>query len=362
MSEDAPIQKAAAAGSDVGDRVSLFFKRPNLATRQMELVRRSDGQALDRRPMTRQQRQQYGVEKGDSMGGEIRDLQAFIGQQYGSLTVVSAAAPDDYDRARLNVRCVCAQEFTTLATNLTRQLTTSCGFDCPAKLKTPEPPAVAKPEREEAKMAKTQKAAAAPVESFRAKSWQHTKKGSGRGSDITGQSFGSLTAIRFTGKRDKNSNQIWLFRCVCGNERECLKTSVRQNKSTKCQCERKRKSSKASLVVKNERQKKVEAIAETVKAIKEEAAKPMMAEPVGKQVNVTVKLAIKQPDFFLAVRKTGRQISSFITLAETIPVSEVEQLVEEMQRVASSPFAAIPEGALEQATAFLTFRKSLEQV
>lgn len=37
--------------------------------------------------------------------------------------------------------------------------------------------------------------------------------------DITGQKWNYLTALKFL-RRDKHSNQIWLWKCDCGNEKE----------------------------------------------------------------------------------------------------------------------------------------------
>lgn len=45
--------------------------------------------------------------------------------------------------------------------------------------------------------------------------------------DISGQRFGRLTAIAYTGRRtDKGHNSIWLFRCDCGNYVERPGSSV----------------------------------------------------------------------------------------------------------------------------------------
>ena len=55
--------------------------------------------------------------------------------------------------------------------------------------------------------------------------------------DVTGQRFGRLTAIRFTGKYTKPSNNaIWLFRCDCGNLVERRRVSVESTKTPSCGC------------------------------------------------------------------------------------------------------------------------------
>src|SRR3990167_6188414 len=44
--------------------------------------------------------------------------------------------------------------------------------------------------------------------------------------DVTGQRFGKLTAIEYTGKTDSQHNTIWAWKCDCGNEFERRRSSV----------------------------------------------------------------------------------------------------------------------------------------
>lgn len=53
--------------------------------------------------------------------------------------------------------------------------------------------------------------------------------------DITGQRFGRLTAVRFIG-RDKNHHSIWLFKCDCGNDFDCLDGRVKTGNTKSCGC------------------------------------------------------------------------------------------------------------------------------
>lgn len=57
--------------------------------------------------------------------------------------------------------------------------------------------------------------------------------------DITGQKWGKMTAIKFvawkvwrSGKRDP----VWLWRCDCGNEKECLATNIKSGQVQSCGC------------------------------------------------------------------------------------------------------------------------------
>lgn len=54
------------------------------------------------------------------------------------------------------------------------------------------------------------------MKTYRAK----TRSKKGRSVDYTGQKFGYLTAIRFTGRKSVHQSRIWVLRCVCGNEIE----------------------------------------------------------------------------------------------------------------------------------------------
>ena len=58
-----------------------------------------------------------------------------------------------------------------------------------------------------------------------------------RPKDITGERFGSLTAVRLTGYKDKGEKPTWILRCDCGGSREmsysrillCKKQNIRLN-------------------------------------------------------------------------------------------------------------------------------------
>lgn len=52
--------------------------------------------------------------------------------------------------------------------------------------------------------------------------------------DITGQTFGRLTAIKKV--YTKNNKQYWLFKCSCGNEKVINKNHVREGSINSCGC------------------------------------------------------------------------------------------------------------------------------
>lgn len=58
--------------------------------------------------------------------------------------------------------------------------------------------------------------------------------------DIAGQTFGFLTAIRYTKSvvQGGQKRQFWLFRCVCGEEFEAQKGGVTGGKQVSCGCRR----------------------------------------------------------------------------------------------------------------------------
>lgn len=53
--------------------------------------------------------------------------------------------------------------------------------------------------------------------------------------DLVGQTFGYLTVIKDTGKRE-NRNVIWLCQCKCGNETEVLTTNLQNGSTKSCGC------------------------------------------------------------------------------------------------------------------------------
>lgn len=57
----------------------------------------------------------------------------------------------------------------------------------------------------------------------------------GKAKDITGMTFGYLTAIEPTGEKDRNDN-VWLFECKCGNTVKLPATRVLTRNTLSCGC------------------------------------------------------------------------------------------------------------------------------
>lgn len=62
--------------------------------------------------------------------------------------------------------------------------------------------------------------------------------------DIAGQTFGYLTAIRYTRSmvQGGQKRQFWLFRCECGEEVEMAKGGVTGGRQVSCGCRRRESS------------------------------------------------------------------------------------------------------------------------
>lgn len=54
--------------------------------------------------------------------------------------------------------------------------------------------------------------------------------------DITGQRFGRMVALNFTGKMDRSRKAIWKFKCDCGNESETTADRAIQKIAQSCGC------------------------------------------------------------------------------------------------------------------------------
>ncbi len=57
--------------------------------------------------------------------------------------------------------------------------------------------------------------------------------------DLTGQTFGRLTAIKATERRDSKGSVYWKCRCVCGNETEVTEDCLTNGGTVSCGCRRK---------------------------------------------------------------------------------------------------------------------------
>src|ERR1700748_2047251 len=54
--------------------------------------------------------------------------------------------------------------------------------------------------------------------------------------DITGQRFGRMVALNFTGKMDRMRKAIWKFKCDCGNTSETTADRAIQKIARSCGC------------------------------------------------------------------------------------------------------------------------------
>ena len=75
-----------------------------------------------------------------------------------------------------------------------------------------------------------------------------------------------------------------------------------------------------------------------------------------------ISIAMVEPVAYFAdeIMQAGRDISTLIHLARKIRPSQIEAVIAEIERVKFSPFAAIPDGALEEAKAALVFIEALQ--
>ena len=69
--------------------------------------------------------------------------------------------------------------------------------------------------------------------------------------DITGQTFGRLTAIRIMGKQ--SGGFVWLFKCSCGNETVTRSSMVRSGKTKSCGCLQKEKAVQSAVLARAEK-------------------------------------------------------------------------------------------------------------
>lgn len=110
------------------------------------------------------------------------------GQIFGHWSVIAPAESDPTGRKRYLCRCSCGVERVVMASNLIRGLSTSCGHPGRAK----------------------------------------------RRSDLSGQRFGRLVAIRYVCRRGGNS--IWECECDCGKRCECAANNLKNGHTQSCGC------------------------------------------------------------------------------------------------------------------------------
>lgn len=54
--------------------------------------------------------------------------------------------------------------------------------------------------------------------------------------DITDQTFGRLTAVEFSGIKDKHGNRLWRCLCICGNESLASVANLKRGNTRSCGC------------------------------------------------------------------------------------------------------------------------------
>lgn len=84
--------------------------------------------------------------------------------------------------------------------------------------------------------------------------------------DITGQRFGRLVALHFSGYDPERGNAYWLFQCDCGKKHEALGRHVRKGMTRSCGCARSesltaRNKAKATIMTRKHFEKLAKALA-----------------------------------------------------------------------------------------------------
>lgn len=125
------------------------------------------------------------------MANHIKDL---AGNRYGMLTVLHLDGRTNRGRAKWKCLCDCGQTKTVPSSSLTKGWTSSCG--CFTKRQA------------------SQKLL----------------------DDISGQTFGRLTAIARSEKRSMSGNAYWTCRCSCGAVKDILGTHLKNGNTQSCGC------------------------------------------------------------------------------------------------------------------------------
>lgn len=118
----------------------------------------------------------------------MRPINDLTGQRFGRLTVIRAAEREKGGRVMWECQCDCGRSVTVRSYSLIKGQTRSCGCI--------------------------------------------------RMNDFTGQRFGKLTALRWTGEV-KNSFYVWECRCDCGNIVTVQSGSLQSGNTRSCGCYRK---------------------------------------------------------------------------------------------------------------------------
>ena len=119
--------------------------------------------------------------------GCINNIKDLSGQTFGKLTVVNFAGSSKRGHAKWLCKCECGNEKAIFGGHLTSGSTKSCGC-------------ITRPFK-----------------------------------DLTGQTFGKLTVVKFAG-RDKCGNREWLCKCECGNEKDIVGGHLTSGSTKSCGC------------------------------------------------------------------------------------------------------------------------------
>ena len=126
----------------------------------------------------------------------MKDL---TGQRFGRLVAVRATDERRNNKVIWECKCDCGNVVNVKSTLLTNGNTSSCGCLYKEKLK---------------------------------ECWRKSV------SDLTGQRFGRLVAVRATDER-RNNKVVWECKCDCGNTVNVIGTLLRNGKTSSCGCLRK---------------------------------------------------------------------------------------------------------------------------
>lgn len=171
--------------------------------------------------------------------------------------------------------------------------------------------------------------------------------------DVLGKKFGKLTYKAPAPDDEKRRGRCALFSCDCGGQRVAEVSQVKNGLVKSCGCMRGQRR-QLQVGVAPARQKRTKPVPEL----------PMphqpQVEPEQQAIAVDDRNVIA--NFRAEIIDTGRDIAALVHQARKVSPEQVAKVIAEIRRVAQSPFASIPDGALEEAEAVLAFIEGLRVI
>jgi hypothetical protein len=183
--------------------------------------------------------------------------------------------------------------------------------------------------------------------------------------DIKGKTYGKLTYKAPAPPAGSNRARMALFSCECGGEKVIAVSSVRAGMTKTCGCGQGKRIGATPTDSAPFRANKMKPVPRLPMPHQPKSEQPKPAAAETALVTIEAPAPVEVVPVQVSrdeIIQTGKDIATLIHQARKVDPEKIDALIKEILRVAESPFAVVPDGALEEALQVRMFVEALRAI